>query len=357
MRLLFVIFYRCRGWMRYTQEHMVDSLVLLLCGATVVGLYGLIFRQIIQQVPNLSSLPMSLEVLALGLIVSTTGGLAIRQDLDTRGWAWFCAYAGENKSFIKAYIGSLLFAVISILFFIFHTSSAAYKIDLGITILLLLASIIYPRRHLTLSQPHKTQEFVRSRKHALIFWQLQQGFRSLLARVLLAAQIVCVCAFFFLPQEPRLYSIGLVSLLGILTVAQLATLFARNLQNPFCEREAGISHDDFWWTLWKISIGLGAITTCILLVHVLRTWMMGASTQEVTHSFASALYPLIYAASVPTVLLQVNVRRPLLTIGMGVLCGFISSTSLLVSPALVIFIIPLLSYFGWTSQQGRFYRL
>lgn len=189
----------------------------------------------------------------------------------------------------------------------------------------------------------------------LVVWRLRQILGR--SRVIRLASLMLL-PFFGIHIYISTYALPLVAsfaacfCISLLFASGLSLHFAEDIRHSWLERQSGVSHDSFLLALNVVCTGIGLLlATMTVLVYLLffphsLAWQPIVTLGATTFSFP---------ALVPQVFFQIDPRRPALIIMSIFLIGLFTTTAILSTP-LGILLFPLIYYYGWTSQQERFYR-
>lgn len=144
-------------------------------------------------------------------------------------------------------------------------------------------------------------------------------------------------------------------IVGSLGACALAFQFSEDIQVGWVEKNLGISHEFYMHALSLSSI----VVALLLAVCNSLAWSAGAlsvgETQVVENGLKALTVTFIPGWMVPFAFFQIDARRPALTILVTFLSGLFVATAIYASWFSML-LLPLIVYYGYQSQEGRFYR-
>lgn len=195
---------------------------------------------------------------------------------------------------------------------------------------------------------------------AMLYWRLQ----ILLKR----NKLTQFCFFLFLLCNTIL---GLASYLSLPFVAAFAISFwggflgacalsfqcAEDLDTSYLEKSSGVSHDTYLRMLFALSLILG---TGLASLHALTWAVMKVFTQTLDLGVLLDSLRIFFITGIPSwivpaVLFQIDGRRALISILASFLVGIFIATAIYASWFSLV-LLALIAYYGFSSQEGRFYR-
>lgn len=194
----------------------------------------------------------------------------------------------------------------------------------------------------------------------LVLWRLQilcfrnrlSQFCFFLAGIFLCLHLIAIYLHF---PFPSFFLICFGS--GLLTSCSLSFQFSEDLKSSDLEKSSGVSHKDYLLSLCLssaiVAIFIGGIfSATYFLFKLILSENSGPLIFETLKIFFMTALPSFL---VPNVFFQIDGRRaffPILTTFL--LSLFVSSAIYASMFSLVLF--PIIAYYGWTSQNDRFYR-
>lgn len=140
---------------------------------------------------------------------------------------------------------------------------------------------------------------------------------------------------------------------GFLANCALCFQFAEDIESSRLEKSSGVTHRSFLIMLFSVSFIVGSILGSL---NFLIWWLGHLGGAD---SFGEALRVFFISALpsclLPSFLFQIEARRPLLSIMVSFLVSLFVTTAIYAN-WLFLGLIPLIIYYGFTSQEGRFYR-
>lgn len=195
------------------------------------------------------------------------------------------------------------------------------------------------------------------RHHTLFSWrwqQILQGERLLLGTAICAA-LTCYLLSYLNAPLPVFACVAL--LCGLLASFTLATQAARDAQFSWAERNFGISHRQYTHVCEKIGASLALACSSSFVFCFISSQLLFA--HPTLPLFAAALKVAVLAALapmlIPSLLLQIDVRRPAVQFITATLCSLFIGTAILAN-WFSILLYPLLRWYALKYSQGRFYR-
>lgn len=138
---------------------------------------------------------------------------------------------------------------------------------------------------------------------------------------------------------------------GFLGACALSFQFAEDLNASYIEKSCGVSHNSYLRTLFFVSLLVGFLLGFVqALVFFLITGENAAA--DALRIFFICATPMWV---VPAVLFQIDGRRALISILTSFLTGLFLATAIYAS-WFALLLLPLTAYYGFNTQDGRFYR-
>jgi hypothetical protein len=376
-RLLFVQFFR-RIYYSFATE-----LVIGLCGAILVALFYYLFSDFLTAQVAPISLPMraflgsvlSVIVLAvaaikLGLVLSSRQGgdetmprVAERLGEEPRVLSIF--YFLEIPSlFCLYYLPPLLLVRSGFVDWQLHQLSAA---GIGMIPLSLLTwwGADKRARHTLSGRGNKKPRALLTRLYAsplttMCVWRIKQMlFRDKSTALLLGLALVTALLNGYWTQQgaPLVMSVVLGYFTGLLSAAALILRGAADCRSLWIEKNCGVSHTLFLQTLQVLALIIASATA---LVQGLCLALPLLLTQEAACDGAMVIKVALISFScpflVPAFALQIDGRRSGVQLITSVLVGLLLTTAVF-AHSLSSLLLPLVAYYGLTSQKDRFYHV
>lgn len=357
------------------RHDLIRELVVAFCSLILLALFYYVFNDFLNsQVKNIS-LPMRerfAETLTWILILASSlgvGRILSASFHNPRSLFRSTLFLGETPR-VRHLLG--LFHILCVLIVIYTPvwfliykvllPWSFYKIltiTLFMSILSLCTSRISPP-----SYDEKKKElrlhWSRSSQHALLEWRLQLLFlRNRLAQFCFLLFVLCSFMLFAAGvfSLPFVAAFALSFWGGFLASCALCFQFADDLESSRLEKSSGVSHQSFLMTLFTLALLVGSLMGTVnfvfwILSHSLwHTLNVETCTDALRIFFITALPSYI----VPAVLFQIDGRRPVLSILASFLISLFITTAIYAS-WFALALLPLIAYYGFTSQEGRFYR-
>ncbi len=198
----------------------------------------------------------------------------------------------------------------------------------------------------------------KSRQFTMVTWRLHQMlFRNRSTQAALFAALISVQLFCFLVNGPFFVLVLLTFFIGLLMSMAMAFQAHDDLTFAWCERQLGVSHDDFINAYVRIGSILGFWGGFLLfaLLAMLNPQTVFLDTMSVIQ--ASKLIAICYVPCfmMPYLLFQVDVRRPIIQAMTVTMLGLLVITAIYAHWVGVL-ILPIFRYYAGTGQLGRYYR-
>lgn len=353
---------------------LVKEIVIALCGCVLGALFFYIFDDFINK--ELSNLSYNLKALFAkilswtlwGAISFFLGSLISKNLNDPRSIFNFSKKIGETPKIIRIYlsifIGSTYLIFGGSVLFVIQSWLSAWVIEdiLHLTIVLLGVGLVgFSSQSSVKTLKHRSLKYPKSKILILFVWRLQQLFyrsKSMRWCAMLALFFVLLNFYSSIKNLPFLANF-LSSFSSSLFISFGLILFlSEDIKHCWLERQSGVSHRDFLFSINLLSLFLGLINTTINIAtyEVSRIFANSAenylfSTNHLTIISVSLALPML----VPQVFFQIDPRRSSLIMITCFILGLFLCTAFFASPFAII-LLPVTIYYGWVSQEGRFYR-
>ncbi len=197
-------------------------------------------------------------------------------------------------------------------------------------------------------------------RQAMVRWRLRILFsRNRVAQFcfglfLLCALLMACTAYLALPF---IAAFAIAFWGGFLGSCALCFQFGEDLQAGWLEKSSGVSHRHYMDTLFIVA---GLVGSLLGILHA-TLWWLGALPYKpmVLPQIAGTLRIFLITATpcwiVPAVLFQIDARRVLIPILTSFLVGLFVATAIYAS-WFAVALLGLIAYYGYTSQEGLFYR-
>ena len=195
-----------------------------------------------------------------------------------------------------------------------------------------------------------------SAANVLLIWRLRQILgRNRLAQVFIFSSMIFSAFLLVLSNPIEPFVVFLCMLSGLQMAFALSFQVASDLSYSWIEKNLGVSHELYLATLFKLSMILGSMSGIIsMLCYSINTFIFSNSINWLICAkvFFIGLTP---AFLVPNIIFQIDGRRTFIQVLNIILASLFVSTAIFASLAGAL-LLPLIAYYGVTSQQGRFYR-
>jgi hypothetical protein len=197
-------------------------------------------------------------------------------------------------------------------------------------------------------------------QQALVEWRLQLLFlRNRLTQFCFLLSLVCALmligvAYF---EIPFVAAFPLAFWGGFMGTCALCFQFADDLQSSAIEKSSGVSHESFLSMLFIVA---GLVGSLLGFTTSSLWWLSKWFHHTEDRVFIGDALKLFFITAVPcwtvpAILFQIDARRAVLSILTSFLISLFVTTAIYAS-WFATALIPMLIYYGVTSQQGRFYR-
>ena len=191
---------------------------------------------------------------------------------------------------------------------------------------------------------------------ALLQWRLKQMLqRNRLAQIFISISLgfSAFLAALSHPIEPFVIFLSMLS--GLLMAFAVSFQIASDLSYSWIEKNLGVSHESYLGTLFKLSVILGSLSGAASMgffgINTLINGI-GLNWSLLIKVFFIGLTPSFL---VPNIIFQIDARRTFIQVLNIILASLFVSTAIFANLAGVL-LLPLIAYYGVSSQQGRFYR-
>ncbi len=352
------------------RHDLIRELVVGFCSLIILALFYYIFNDFLNmEVKTLSPTMRDrfAEVLAYLLVFASSlgAGRILRTFIyEERSLFQTSRMLGEAPSFRKSLFAFHTFLVLSFVYVpmwicvdcILVKWSALKIFLLTLTMLVLsLSQVLFKEKINTRSIKLKLSWSYSSDKAMLVLRLQSLFFRNRLTQFCFILFVVCAILNMYAAfvKVPFVASIALSFWGAFLAACALCFQAAEDLEASWLEKSSGVSHQTFMRMLFSLSFLVGILVgTVSALLFFLGAGISGEHSLESLHIFFISALP---SWVVPNVLFQIEGRRPLLSILASFLIALFLCTAVYAS-WFALGLIGILCYYGWTSQEGRFYR-
>ncbi|NRA44779.1 MAG: hypothetical protein HRU09_07480 [Oligoflexales bacterium] len=355
---------------------LAKETVIGFCSLIIISLFYYIFNDFL----NIEIQKISLKMRdsfayylanAIILLSAIAAGRSIRSErLDSRSCGNAFKYLGEDPKVLRDYWllripSKILMFYIPTWFVCFYSLVDWPWVQIAISVIgmlvISLALIFYPNSRGEQSETRASNRSilknrVYSASSALLIWRLKQLFkRNRLAQVCLLTSTLFSASLLVLPNPIEAFVVFLSLIAGIQVAFALSFQVASDLSYSWIEKNLGVSHEHYLATLFKLSLILGSLsgTTSMIFYGINNILILGnVSWQILLKIFFIGMTP---AFMVPNIIFQIDGRRTFIQILNIILASLFVGTAIFANLAGVL-LLPLIAYYGVTSQQGRFYR-
>jgi hypothetical protein len=361
-----IIFLYCRVvfglWRRFVADWAKEATVLI-CAAVLLWTFVIIFDDFLNtEVKNLSEAMRDrfAEVLAVGAfaLASITSGLACRAWRRSLSAA-FPDRIGESAAYSKFFNILTVTSIIicgnglALLIVDRYLISGWWPWSFVAAALSAVLAALPMKQTATAARP-RDRRFFRNRRTAIFAWR----FWPLLARNR-SSQIALACAiagalfgaYGYRLQLPSNVVAAILMFSGYGVAAAITFQCADDLKHAWFEKLLGLSHEEFAAAYNLVSYTLGflfAVLAGALLGAIGMRWDWEAILR-------ACLLGAIPALLTPSIVLQIDGRRPFIPIITMILCTLFIGTAILVSWFGVL-LVPVFKYFAEAQQKDRYYR-
>ncbi|MBF0441880.1 MAG: hypothetical protein HQK54_08255 [Oligoflexales bacterium] len=365
-----------RSTVHKLRHHWGKELVTLAASLVLIGLFFYIFNDFINFELKSISIPMknffakwvSYIILA---VVTIACSKILRQDRKKHQTIRsLCLFLGEHHGTVRKYLISKFIIIILVYYsfgwylvlgyFSVPAVSTAILTQLSAAVCLALF-YYFPEGAGSRDQknPRQLTHHLKGggKIYAMFFWRVEQMlYRNRLS------QISLVMAFLFaflagvlaVKDGPFFIIVFCAFICGQCSAFALIFQIVEDFRCAWAERYMGVSHNDVVNTYSLIGILLGFLFGILCFLSVIISWEQVDQKMVLAASklfFIVLLSPL----SVPTLLFQIEPRRPMIQIACLALTGLFLSTAIY-AHYLSVILLPVLKYYGDDYQKGRFYR-
>jgi len=180
--------------------------------------------------------------------------------------------------------------------------------------------------------------------------------RNKYSRTLLRISLLA-CLLILLPQVAlsKLFSWAIFFLIGTIGSFAMYVHLSEEITSSWLDKNCGMSHGEFMSLTTKISLITGLLLSGLTLAVYVTTLAIHDLTFKPLDFLQLLSTMLISLLVVPNVILQIDARRPSVNMMSGFLISLFIGTAFLAHIASLI-IIPILFYYGQTTQVDRYYR-
>lgn len=355
---------------------LAKEMVIGFCSLIIIALFYYIFNDFLNiEIQKISEKMRDsfAEYLAntLFLVAAIASGRSIRKEkVDARSCGNAFAFLGEDPKVLKGFwllrIPSKIAMIYLPTWFVCFYSLVDWTLLHSILVLggmltLTLLLTFYPSSDSgeienKASSHALLQDRIYSAPKVLLIWRLQQMLRrNHLAQICMILSLF-ISAFLILLSNPiEAFVIFLSLLAGLQMAFALSIQIASDLSYSWIEKNLGISHDQYIATLFKLAIILGSASgLCSMLCYGANSF---TKTEYLNWLIAAKVFfiGMTPAFMVPNIIFQIDGRRTFIQILNIILASLFVGTAIFAHIAGAL-LLPLIAYYGITSQQGRFYR-
>jgi hypothetical protein len=366
---------------RRLRYHVVAELVIALCSAVLLALFFYLFGDFLRsQTHGISQLLVDRIASSLGLVVLTVSAghcghtLALLQHRSEQV-AQLAARLGEEPRVLRTFYLLMIPSLLTLYFLpslavvsgVFPATFAFTSLPALIAGMLVLTGLSwgmnsYHERSNKLLQQATVQRGLLTVAPAnsvitMGLWRIKQMiFRHRRAQYFLglAVLLTVLNGWWSLKPGPVLMSACLAFLSGLAASQALILQIAADSRCLWLEKDCGISHRQFFHALellgWSVSGGSAIVTAGVLLVATLVGNSPRAGDHLLQMSLIAATCPLL----VPYLALQIDIKRWGVQAISVVLLGILLATAIF-AHILAGILIPVVIYYGRSSQKDRFY--
>lgn len=196
--------------------------------------------------------------------------------------------------------------------------------------------------------------------YALVNWRFELTARRLRdARLSLGAAGLCLLFLGYLGfrNAPPPAMVAVAFVIGAFIAAAVSLALSADLRAAWIERSSGISHEEYitaWqWVAWGLGLGGGLLVVAINLAPKMISLEIEWTniSEALKLATLTALMPLLF----PSLMLQIDGRRPFAQIMAMLLIGMFVGTAIYAHWAGLI-LVPVVHSYANGLQNGRFYR-
>ncbi|MBI2603650.1 MAG: hypothetical protein HYW48_11415 [Deltaproteobacteria bacterium] len=370
-RILLLLKIHLFSFVHRLRHDFIRELIVGLCSLVLLGLFYYIFDDFLNS--ELAKLSMAMrdrfaEVLAWGLLLGGAFSIgrwcrtfyAMPSSLVNR-----IEILGERPGVIRVlgvfHVFLLFMGVYGPLWWFVDTVLVAWmgaKTAVVFSILLLVSLGSWLMKERGAREGGKLSMFAGSPLLALVQWRLWQiFFRNRITQFCLGLSLLFMGISFLVgvAEIPFVAVFGSSFMVGFLGACALAFQYSDDVQYGWVEKSLGVSH-----RLYMHNLTLTATILALLLaVCNAFAWCIGAANSDAGQFFDQGLrafaVTFIPVWMVPFALFQIDARRAALTILLTFLSGIFAATAVYAT-WFSLLLMPLIVYYGYQSQEGRFYR-
>ncbi|MFK7823101.1 MAG: hypothetical protein AB8G05_03030 [Oligoflexales bacterium] len=375
-RAWYLYFLSYTSLIKRVRYDLAKEIVIAFCSFIIISLFYYIFNDFLNIEIQKISLKMrdGLANYLANIVILVTAiatGRSIRKErVDSRSCGNAFKFLGEQPKVLQGFwllrIPSKLLMFYLPCWFICLYSLVDWPLTLvfsylfGMLIISLLL-IFYPKSGLSESESQISKiSILKDRSYsassALLNWRLKQILaRNRLAQIFILSSFIFSAFLLTLSNPIEPFVIFLCMLAGLQMAFALSFQVAYDLSYSWIEKNLGISHENYLATLFKLALILGSMSGLIsMLCYGINSFTIAGKLNWIicVKIFFIGMTP---AFLVPNIIFQIDGRRTFIQILNIILASLFVSTAIFASLAGVL-LLPLIAYYGVTSQQGRFYR-
>ena len=375
LRAFYLYFLTIKSFFNRLKSNFVREFVIALCGLIIAVLFYHIFNDFLNHQMNSISLKMR-ETFAyfLGYCLLLVVGIACGQSLRKywrvkRSHYNTAKFLGEDPRVLKmvwiflipnnlmVYFLPVIYILIKLLYWNLDDLQRYLPFAVILTFVVGFSGILKDQKF-ELDKTYKMllKDSPLSCESAMFYWRLKQLlFRNKITKVCCIFAVLLAFLIFFLPNNisPLIFLVSLLA--GLMIGISLSFQLSFDLEYSWVEKNLGVSHDQYLWTLIKLSTFLGTMIgflTCLIHTFTVSFKEIDETWFEIIKIFFIAATP---AFLFPNIAFQIDGRKAGIQIMNLILVSIFVATAVYAS-IFAILLFPLITYYGIDTQRGRFYR-
>lgn len=376
MRAMFLLWLEIKAALRQVVYDLYREIVVLIC--TII--LGLLFYHIFNDFLNFQLKDISPKLQAsfgynlhwfLAIAASVWTGkkisLITRQTSSLYQWS---QSKGEDQTCANLYL--VLSSGLKIIgyFGFFHLIaiklignlplSFLIKESLIMLVICFLTILIKPRSDSDSSKPSASLLPAKNMSTVsyMVFWRFKQMIlKNRLSQISMAcASLFGVGLFVLSYQNAPIFACAVWGLgIGFFIMVASALQISSDLEYAWMEKLAGVDHNSYMAAIERVAF-IFATIVCSLTGLI---WILGGMgntiSSPITDSLKIGLVSATPILTIPLVIFQIDARRPVILIMSATLISLLVGTAIFAS-WFGVSLIPLMLYYGRTSQVDRFYK-